>query len=83
MSERRDQTGRTGTAMRGNDGRREAEMRMTRVDNRGWRRSWLLGRGEARARARAKVRMSVSVSVSVEETRRGGRPPKVEGLEDG
>jgi hypothetical protein len=79
MSERRDQTGRTGTAMRGNDGRREAEMRMTRVDNRGWRRSWLLGRGEARARA--KVRMSVSVSV--EETRSGGRPSKVEGLEDG
>jgi hypothetical protein len=40
-----------------------------------------LGKGEARARV--SVRMSVSVSVSVKKDEKGGRPPKVKGLEDG
>jgi hypothetical protein len=49
-----------------NDGKREAKVRMIRVDTGGWRGSWLLRGGEARA----KVRMSVSVSVKETSRRR-------------
>jgi hypothetical protein len=34
MSERRDQTDRIGTVMRGNNDKREAEIRIIKVDNR-------------------------------------------------